>query len=139
MQLKYDDFYSFCPLEADFLYSYNNRLNAAGIKRGFFEGFNFFLPYDNNFSSEYTAYVTIKTPEGEKVIAHTYTTNQQQGIWFYYPDPRASHVYIHREVSDICVCDADLTEHPGLNGAFYFKGLLTVEGSLFQIQQLMKM
>ena len=33
-RLEYDDFYSLCPLEADFLYSYNNRLNAAGIKRG---------------------------------------------------------------------------------------------------------
>lgn len=124
-QLKYDDYHSHCQMRATFLDTYNNRLNMAGVERGFFAGFMSFLPYEANTTYHYTSYVTIKTSEGEKVISKEYSTNEKQGIWFYYPDPRATHVVIKRESSgsSVYVCDADLREHPGLNGAFYFKGV----------------
>ena len=122
--LKYDDYYSRCPVRADSLYVYNSRLNMVGVRRGFFEGFDFFMPLDDTTSHTYDFYVTIKSPylTNDVVVHHQKsTTKQMQGIYFYYPDPRASHVTIFRD--NTCVCDADLTEHPALNGAYYFRGL----------------
>lgn len=123
-QLENDDYYSHTKLVADFVYAYNSRLNMSGVSRGFFEGYDNFLPYDNVKAVEYRFYVTIKTDSGEKIIKHTATTAQKQGIWFYYPDPRASHVVIAKEGTGV-ILDEDLTEHPGLNGAYYFRGLPT--------------
>lgn len=115
--LEEDDFYSRCSMHPSYQYSYNSRLNVANVTRGFFEGFDFFMPYDNTSANTYTAYVKIITDEGDYWIEHQYTTKQKQGIYFYYPDSRASHVTIFKG-SD-CVCDAKLTEHKGLNGAYY--------------------
>lgn len=121
-QLTSLDYYSRSPLSATFLYAYNNRLLMSGVTRGFFEGFDFFLPYDaEGDGSSYTFYVTIQTPSGQRVVSHNMTTKQYQGTFFYYPDPRASHVVIMKGQS--CVLDADLKEHPFLNGAYYLRGL----------------
>lgn len=125
-KLKYLEYYSHCPLKADYLYAYNNRLNMGKVVRGFFGGFEDFLPYDNQNSATYTAYVTIKTASGNIVISHDYTTQQLQGIYFFYPDPRATHVSIKKVSGGTTtwVCDQDLKEHPGLNGAYYLRQLL---------------
>lgn len=124
-QLKKDDFYSRCSLHADMMYAYNSRLNLAGIRRGFFEGFGFFLPFDNVSEAEYTALVRIKTDSGNRIVKKVWTTSQKQGIWFYYPDPRAEYVTIWKVINGAtyCVLDSKLTEHPGLNGAYCFKGV----------------
>lgn len=126
-RLKKDDSYSRCSLQADMLYAYNSRLNIAGIKRGFFGGYGFFLPYDNNSEAEYTALVRIKTDSGNRIVKKVWTTNQKQGIWFYYPDPRAEYVTIWcvKNGATYCSLDAKLTEHSGLNGAYYFRGVPT--------------
>lgn len=128
-QLKQDDYYSHCSIQALLTYAYNSRLNLANIKRGFYEGFRFFLPYDNNYEYEYTALVRIKTDSGERIVKRTWNSQQKQGIWFYYPDPRAEWVTIWRRMNGLQVCalDAKLTEHPGLNGAYYFRGLPTAD------------
>lgn len=116
-RLDEDDFYSRCRLFPLFQYSYNSRLNIANVKRGFFEGFNFFMPYDNTSQNTYTAYVKIVTDANTYWIEHQYTTSQKQGIYFYYPDSRAKHVTIFK--GNDCICDTDLTEHSGLNGSYY--------------------
>ena len=120
-QLGEDDFYSYCPVKAGMLYAYNSRLNLANVWRGFFEGFNTFMPFDNDSTSTYTAIVSIQTDGGRKVIAHEYETAEKQGIYFYYPDARAKHVVIKKGNTQIL--NADLTEHPTLNGAYYFAGV----------------
>ena len=116
-RLENDDFYSRCRLFPLFQYSYNSRLNIANVSRGFFEGFDFFMPYDNDAPNTYTAYVKIVTDSDVYWMEHQYTTSQKQGIYFYYPDSRAKHVTIFK--GDDCVCDTDLTEHSGLNGSYY--------------------
>ena len=117
------DFYERAPLFPQFVFPYNSRINIANVSRGFFEGFDFFLPYDNDRAHKYTFYVTIKTDNGDIVVSHEKTIRQKQGLWFYYPDPRASHVVIKRD--DTFILDEPLTEHTGLNGSYFFRGLPT--------------
>ena len=54
-----------------------------------------------------------------------YIKTEKQGIWLYYPDSRAKHVviYKYKNGSTTCVCNQDLQEHKGLNGAYFFRGL----------------
>lgn len=136
-QLKEDDYYSRSALVPEFIYAYNSRLNIANVSRSFFEGYHDFLPYDNVTSDErftsdphyYWFYVTIRTDSGNKTIRHTALTAQKQGIYFFYPDPRASHVLITKaDTNDPTqaqvILDVDLTEHQGLNGAYYLRDTL---------------
>lgn len=135
--LEYDDYYSRCSLQPEMMFAYNSRLNLAGVSRGFFEGYDFFMPYKTNASvSEaiYEFYVTIRTDQGVVTVKHqTGGTGQfndhVQGIYFFYPDSRARHVTIMKTENGVtrCVCNAKLEEHGGLNGAYYFKGLPGVQ------------
>ena len=126
-RIEEDDFYSNCFMYPEFVYSYNSRLNLANVARGFFKGFGFFMPYDNATENDYTAYVKIATDSGDYWIENQYRTKQKQGIYFYYPDSRASHVTIFK--GNYCICDADLQEHSGLNGAYYInKDPITMVG-----------
>lgn len=140
-RLEEDDYYSLFPLKGSLLYAYNSRLNIANVSRGFFEGFDHFMPFDTEDYEHYWFYVKIKTDTGSYWVRHIKSTKEIQGIYFYYPDPRATHVTIYRWVHTAlgetgdrlvprCILDADLKEHPGLNGAYYFDTLLPVLGSL---------
>lgn len=131
-QLPHDDYYSRNLLKADVLYSYNQRLNLGGVKRGLFDGFSHFISFDGVQGSSisynhYKAYVTISTEDGDAIVKKEYDTSEKQGIYFYYPDSRAKHVIIYRGLSNIPVCNQDLQEHRGLNGAYFFRGLPGVE------------
>mgnify|MGYP006988868531 CR=1 FL=1 len=109
------------------IYAYNMRLNLAGVRRTLFEGFDNFMAYDNDTTSVYDFYVTIRTDEGEKIVHHqSGSTCQKQGFYFFYPDSRASHVTIFK--GNVCICDEDLKEHNGLNGAVLFNALPKGQG-----------
>lgn len=129
--LEADDYYSRCMMYPNMVYSYNGRLNIAGLRRGFFEGFEFFISLDNsNIPSPYTytIFVNIETDTGNFWVRHTFRGKySMQGIYFYYPDSRAKHVYIARGDTGSCplICDQELKEHTSLNGAYYLKGLPT--------------
>ena len=120
-RLQYDDYFSRSKLIPEFVYGYNGRLNIANTSRTFFEGFDYFMPYDNSGENTYKFYVTIKTDSGDKIVRHVANTYQKQGFYFFYPDSRAKHVMIFKNGS--CICNEDLTEHPGLNGAYYLRSL----------------
>lgn len=128
-QLEYDDYYSRCTLNPSFIYSYNSRLNIANTTRGFFNGYSTFLPYytyninHEKVNSDYEFYVTIKTDNGSVTVKKTANTAEKQGLYFYYPDSRATRVVIKK--NNTWIFDQDLKEHPGLNGAYYFGGLPT--------------
>lgn len=135
-QLAYDDYYSRCPLQSSIGYSYNNRLNISNVHRGFFEGYGYFLPfagtidgsrqYQETTPADCDFYVTIATADGNFIVHHREQSKDYQGIYFSYPDSRAKHVVVVKN-GYICL-DADLTEHPNLNMAYYFKGLPGFEG-----------
>ncbi len=120
-RLEEDDYYSHCPLKGSFLYAYNSRLNVANVSRGFFRGFNNFMPFRNEDESTYRTLVTIETDNGQVVVENTFTTRQKQGLYYYYPDPRAKHVDIFK--GDTQILNENLIEHPRLNGAYYFAGV----------------
>ena len=122
-QLKEDDYHSRCKLDAEFLFAYNSRLNIANAKRGFYDGFDFFMPYDSSTATpmNFDVYVTIRTDQGNVVVHRSMQTVQHQGYYFFYPDSRATNVVIMQGRTKIL--DAQLKEHPGLNGAYYFAGL----------------
>lgn len=131
-QLDTDDYYSRSPLFPKFTYVYNSRLNIASVKRGFFSGFSFFMPYAasaNAKSDTYIAYVKITTDSGDTVVRHEYQSPYIQGLWFYYPDSRASWVTIYKHTGNInqLILNAELKEHTGLNGAYYFHKIPTGE------------
>lgn len=124
-RIEEDDYYSHCNLMAEVLFPYNSRLNIAGVSRGLFEGFGNFMPFTTPYGgsanpdgSIYEFLVTISTDTGDIVVSHTEETNQIQGIYFYYPDPRAKHVVIKKGGAQIL--NTNLMEHPALNGAYYF-------------------
>lgn len=126
-QLGEDDYFSHCPMKAGIVYPYNSRLNLASVQRGFFEGFDNFMPFTTplggsaNPSSIYTFVVTISTDSGDYQVKHSKSTTQIQGLYFYYPDNRARHVKIWK--GNDLILNADLTEHPTLHGAYYFAGV----------------
>lgn len=128
-QLPKDDYFSRTKLLPSFLYVYNTRLNLAGVKRGFFEGFDFFFAYDlDSGTATYDFYVRIKTDVGNRWIHHQLPDCQQKFNshgYFFYPDPRADHVVITSTVAGTTtrVLDAELTEHHGLHGAFYLNAI----------------
>jgi hypothetical protein len=124
--LKNDDYYSRAPLVAKNIYTYNSRLNIAGTQRGFFEGFEQFMPYTPTdiIGGFFKFYVYIHTNNGDKIISHTCYANEIFTHYYYYPDPRAYRVLILKSDNKLMM-DAELKEHPSLNGAYYFKGLPT--------------
>lgn len=129
--LKNSDYYSHNELVPQVIYAYNSRLNLANIARSYFKGFSYFMPLDEAAESTYHFIVTIKTDSGNKTVVLSEQTKQVQGIYFFYPDSRATHVTILKEVngSEIICCDADLKEHPSLNAAVYYAGTPTTKPS----------
>ena len=128
-----DDYYSHCPMSANYITTYNNRLLLTGVRRGFFEGFTSFMPYNQNDS--YSAQekilmivVYIKTDEGTRIVSKRFTTSDIIGKYFFYPDPRAYRAKIYTVTASATdtynlIKDIELKEHPFLNGSYYFEGL----------------
>lgn len=116
-----DEYFSRCPLVPKMLYAYNSRLNMASVRRGFFEGFSHFMPYDNSSAANYEIYVTIETDSGTFVKKHAFSGTEKQGFYFYYPDPRAKYVVIKK--GNDYILNASMKEHQFLHGAYYFKGI----------------
>lgn len=134
-QLTGGDFYSHTRYVPKLIYAYNGRLDMANVKRDFFDGFDYFMPYLSHIphttpvEKTYEYYVTIVTDSGTFVVKQTATTKDKQGLWFYYPDARAKHVVIKNVTDNTYPLDADLKEHPALNGSYYFYGVQLINGT----------
>ncbi len=116
------EYYSHCKYIPNYMYSYNGRLHIADFSRSVFEGYSHFTGHDLPLSGSvdtYTIYVTIKTSDGNRVVAKTITaTTERIGAFFFYPDPRAYSVTIY-SANNLGYFTKELKEHPGLNGAYY--------------------
>ena len=113
-QAEHDDYYSHTPKKAGYIYSYNNRLHLAQIQRGFFGGFKQFSACT---SGSAVAKVSIRTSSGDFEVSVSGVTGHE--LYFYYPDPRAHEVTIGSSTTH------QLTEHAGLNGAYWIADLPT--------------
>ena len=117
-RLNVVDYYSRSKLTPDFMYVYNGRLNLASVKRSIFGGFERFMPYVSGNSYNYRAYIDIETEDGTRIVRKDYSSVDIQGIWYYYPDPRAKWITLYKD--GVCILNASLKESRGLNGAYYF-------------------
>lgn len=116
-----DGYLPLAPLAAEQAYTYNSRLILANITRGYYKGAQQFLPLGGT-QETYQCFVHINTPEGERIVKKTVTTKEVIGrFYFFYPDARATSVDIFTDATNYFT--RALTEHAGLNGAFYFAGL----------------
>lgn len=133
--LDHDDYYSRCNLEADSMYMYNKRLHLTGVKRGFFEGFRGCMPfnYSDGVGYNYVSRVYIHASDGDRIVTNEYSTDLHQGIYYYYPDPRAYKVEIFRKDAPTqatgggMLYSYELKAHPLLNGAYYMRNTLPTE------------
>lgn len=121
-QLDVDDYFSHTQMTADFIKGYNMRLHLAGVTRSLFGGFGHFTGALRGSSSNVYIYVYINTDSGERIVSHTASNSYEAfGPWFFYPDPRAKRAEIY--TSSGLVKSMQLSEHPRLNGAYYFDGM----------------
>lgn len=130
-RLDTDDYYSRCSMSCDFIYAYNSRLNIAGIKRKFFDGFDCFMPvsFSDNQEHEYAIYVTILPEDGnERIVCGRFRSKHVIKDYFYYPDSRATRAQIFIIINGNyrLLQDVQLTEHEGLNGAIYLSNASSI-------------
>ena len=86
-------------------------------------------PWNYTSTYNFVYFVHIETKEGEKIVSSELTSNQVQGFYFYYPDPRAKSVDIYYKLSNTYnyFKTLNLTPHPLLNGAYYLNDSLPTE------------
>lgn len=133
--LDHDDYHSHCKLETESMYMYNKRLHLTGVKRGFFEGFRGCMPfnYTDGKGYNYLSRVYIHAGDGDRIVTNEYSTDLHQGIYYYYPDPRAYKVEIYRKDTPTqatgggLIYSYELKAHPLLNGAYYMRSTLPTE------------
>lgn len=119
-QLPNADYHTHDITHGNYLYPYNGRLHMADVKRELFNGFNHFSYWNNNTYRSYTIDVYIKINTGEtKIVRQTADTTAEAigQTYLFYPDARATKVRIWVG-SDYF--ERTLTEHPGLNGSYWF-------------------
>lgn len=139
-----DDYISHSPLYPLNSFTYNERLNLLGISKSFYNGFSQNMLSSQNYVSgslyNYNIYTIInfnREKAEDVIVLKSFTSTQSAisyfGNYLYYPDTRAYRMIIERvSVSDgtKAYFDAALTEHPSLNGSYYFPGLTS--GGSFQ-------
>lgn len=120
-QLTNEDFHTHDCFVNGKLYSFNGRLHIRGAQRKLFGGFSSFFEWTTSSYYSYKVVVTIKTKDGEKQAYLNYGSTKEAigSFYFYYPDNRATEAKIY--VGNSYWKTLTLTEHPGLNGAFWIK------------------
>ena len=134
-----DDFGSHDQLAADVSYSYNNRLNLAGLRRQRFEGFTTasMLPFTNALGQilEYDEYAGTKYRLGTQRGAMTVTPDHfgvlvarkevLQGAYLFYPSPECNQVTMNHfpKVAPNREIHLPMRPHEMLHGAVWFDGL----------------
>ncbi len=145
-QLQVDDYYGWTTLVPESMYTYNGRLNAFGLKRYPFKGFNYFtgsycqilMDAEKKTYPNVTFYTYIES-ETMKGWVKSNTTDYMPATdgWFYYPDPNAKKVLIYENNTGKGVA-ISLKKHSMLNGAYSFQRLpdTSVTGMTFYDAEL---
>ena len=123
-----DDYMTHDILVPESSFVYNSRLNISNIKRRLFKGYSAIAlaqggEYYVTTQGYYYVYTYIKTLSGTVIVKSeaSYRTFEMYGVYLYYPDTDAYKMVIH-DVDRNRYAEVPLTEHSGLNGAFYFDG-----------------
>lgn len=118
LRLEHDDYFGHCKIYPGTMLTYNGRLQLADIERGFFDGFKHFITLTPSTRTA-DVYVEIQTPSGTRIVKQQ-VQDDAFAYWFYYPDPRAKKAYV---IIGGNKYKLTLTQHPWLNGAYYFGSL----------------
>lgn len=123
-QLGVDDYMGWTTISASKLYAYNSRINALGIKRKPYSGFNHFVAVKPTTSEPLSYYVSLSKTAGEVWIKGSMFCDVRSALlsWFFYPDPNAKEVLFYDESTQKGI-SAQLQNHPRLNGAYLMKKL----------------
>lgn len=121
-----DDYDSHDTLRATIGYTFNNRLNLAGLKKRPFAGFSpatlFFEP--NVVDSYNLSYRVIIDIEGQNIVtqspAASVNMDDKGTLWFYYPSTKATHVVFNLGPRRRMVT---LKKHNTLNGTYFYGNL----------------
>lgn len=122
-----DDYMSHDTLIPESSFVYNSRLNISNIQRVLFKGFppaTLVQPATNGTNlGFYIVYVYIKTQDGTAIVKSPSSlfSFDMYGFYLFYPDTDAYRMVIHDTYLGR-YADIPLSEHSGLNGAFYFSG-----------------
>ena len=123
-QMK-DDYKTHNILRADCLFSYNQRINSAGVAEQLFGGFSPLVtaPYVEGDYNVSAVYVIIYTDSGYRMVKWQQQTAVPSMLYFFemgyffYPDSRARFVIVR---SDTIARAYKLYSHDALNGAYRF-------------------
>lgn len=123
-QLGVDDYMGWTTISASKLYAYNSRINALGIKRKPYSGFNHFIAVKPSTSDPMSYYVRLSKTAGEVWIKGAAFCDVRSALlsWFFYPDPNAKEVLFYDESTQKGI-SAHLQGHPRLNGAYLMQKL----------------
>lgn len=123
-QLGVDDYMGWTTISASKLYAYNSRINALGIKRKPYSGFNHFVAVKPTTSEPLSYYVSLSETAGEVWIKGSMFCDVRSALlsWFFYPDPNAKEVLFYDESTQKGI-SAQLQNHPRLNGAYLMQKL----------------
>ena len=123
-QLGVDDYMGWTTISASKLYAYNSRINALGIKRKPYSGFNHFVAVKPTTSEPLSYYVSLSKTAGEVWIKGSMFCDVRSALlsWFFYPDPNAKEVLFYDESTQKGI-SAQLQNHPRLNGAYLMQKL----------------
>ena len=124
-QLKVDDYYGWTKLIPEKLFTYNNRINAIGLKRYPFDGFNFFTECKEKSEHSYEYYVHIVNQQIDTWVKSEPNNNVDAIVfsgWLYYPDPNAQEMIIMQQ-GERWGLRVTLNQHKLLNGSYSFANL----------------
>lgn len=124
-ELMSDDYGTHDRLIADKSFSYNNRINIAGISRRLFDGFHvgcMWAIVDAGQTARPTTATVIIEESGREIIVTrdsmtVYWTGDNKVVWFFYPHSGAKAAYLDIGGNKVMV---ELTVHPTINGAYYY-------------------
>ncbi len=130
-----DEFYSLATTSSRFMSTYNQRLILGGLRRTSFTGFSQFSGHYRIWYKKISIVTYLKINGETKMVKREISSSYEiYGIWFYFPDPRASmmEVYEWRESEGAdpegwyLVETATLQQHPSLYGAYAFSSDIRV-------------
>lgn len=123
-QLGVDDYMGWTTISASKLYAYNSRINALGIRRKPYSGFNHFIAVKPSTSEPLSYYVRLSKTAGNVWIKGSMFCDVRCAMlsWFFYPDPNAKEALFYDE-SEQKGISVQLLNHPRLNGAYLMQKL----------------
>lgn len=127
-----DDYMTHDKFVPESSFVYNGRLNVSNVERFLFKGYpakslSWGSEDANNTLGYYNVYTYIKTLDGSIIVKSPMSNAYSiSGHYLFYPDTDAYRMVIHDPYNNQ-YATIPLSEHSGLNGAYYFNGFTDIQ------------